>query len=189
MKENIFKAGKWIAESGSVTDWLTAIGTISSVGLALYLSLRRPKVKGVLKISERFQYYINRDTNEVKLKEITNKNCKKHQLLIEFVNIGEIPIQIDEWITIFESGDGCLEDKVVWDLEKIESEFSECIVKPYTTYQIKLTDTHLNLSNIKQYPFMRMVCSDIYGNSYKSNKLDISAILIKLPDDFVLSKR
>jgi len=169
---------------GNLAEWLVAIGTISSVILALILAIRKPKAKGELRISKVFRYSQNRDTDEVKIKESKNKNCKGHYVYIDFVNMGEMPIQIDEWKTYFESDDKQLIDGVVWDLDEIENEFSECIVNPSTKHKIKLTDGQINLNNVKQYPFMRMECSDIYGNLYKSKRLDISEILIKFSSDF-----
>lgn len=184
MMELFSNVGSWFVRNGSASDWFTSVGTVGSVFIVLFLSLHRPKAKGELIIQESFQRPENRDTNEKKIKEITNKNGRGHYVIIEFLNKGEIPIQINEWKTIFESDDKQLIDGVVWDLDEIENEFSECIVKPSTKYKIKLTDGQINLNNVKQYPFMRMECSDIYGNLYRSKRLDISEILIKFPSDF-----
>ncbi|WP_443660467.1 hypothetical protein [Clostridium algidicarnis] len=74
-----------IYDLGNIADWLSAIGTISAVIVALYLAKRDVKPK--LKVISKFSYLVD---------SINGFSTEPFQLSVEVVNQGLVPVSLTE---------------------------------------------------------------------------------------------
>ena len=89
MKEYILKIGCWIAHSGSVTEWLTAIGTTGAVCLSLNLAMKNKRDATV-------DLQLYKKWREVNGEKVDIEN----QLKIDVINTGEKVLYVKDLVIV-----------------------------------------------------------------------------------------
>ncbi|WP_346216374.1 hypothetical protein NSQ14_11855 [Caldifermentibacillus hisashii] len=145
-----------IYDLGSITDWLTAIGTISAVIVALYLSRRDTKPKA--KVSTSFSYLVY----------LYGVDDSPEFLTVGIVNQGLVPIHLKECtISMGRKNRAAFPDG---------SHNVDRLLKPGEYYEHRLNYEqilngirHYNITKFKTYAYFQ----DASGRKYKSKKIII----------------
>jgi len=172
MNEIISSVGSWFARNGSASDWFTSFGTVGAVFISLYILIRKPKIKVLLRTKK-----VSRGDREIKIPN--SSDGFGPTLEVKIRNSGSVPVEVDELVLLLMIDD----EELIVDfgfyevsIERIEEYSQEKI-------EIKISQImkwfRLNPEELKRFKSMkvRVLLIDQFNRKRYSPQVDLNYYL------------